>query len=108
MTTSKRTGTRFETAVANVFLVEGVAAYRNAPSGSRDKGDLTILDWDAICECKATKALDLAGAVTEAKLEAMNAGKRFGIAVIKRRMANARRSYVVMELEDFIHLMQKP
>lgn len=108
MNRPKRTGTEFETAVAAYLKSEGVYAHRNAPSGNQDKGDITVPDWDAVIECKATKSMDLAGAVHEALIEAYNAKHRFGIAVIKRRMANASKSYVVMPLDHFVELMQRP
>ena len=108
MTPSKRKGTTFEVAVRDHLDGAGVAAFRTAPAGARDEGDLLVLDWDAILECKATKAIDLAGAVDEARIEAHHAHRRFGIAVIKRRMASIGKAYVVMELDAFVDLMKKP
>lgn len=108
MNPAKRKGTHFETEVLRYLDSEGIWAFRNAPSGNQDKGDLTVPDWDAVIECKNTKSLDLAGAVHEALVEAYNAKHRFGIAVIKRRMASVDKSYVVMPLDEFVELMQKP
>lgn len=108
MSASKAKGTRFEVAVRDHLDSNGIAAFRTAPAGTRDEGDLLVLDWDAILECKATRAIDLAGAVDEARIEAHHARRRFGIAVIKRRMASIGKAYVVMTLDDFVDLMQKP
>jgi hypothetical protein len=108
MSAAKRKGTAFEVAVRDYLDSCNVAAFRTAPAGTRDEGDLLVLDWDAILECKATKTIDLAGAVNEARIEAVHAKRRYGIAVIKRRMANVSKSYVVMELDQFVDLMQKP
>lgn len=108
MNAPKRKGTAFETAVKNYLNDEGVYAYRNAPAGNQDKGDLSVPDWDAVIECKATKSHDLAGGTLEAKIEASHAKARFGIAVFKRRMANVSKSYVVVELEQFVEMMQRP
>lgn len=101
-TPSKAKGTAFETAVRLYLDERGVVAFRTAMTGSKDEGDLLIPAWDAIMECKATKAIDLAGTVDEATIEGFNCQNRFGIAVIKRRMAPISKSYVVMPLDRFI------
>lgn len=108
MTASKRKGTSHEVAVRDYLDSCDVMAFRTAPTGARDEGDIVCPDWDAIIECKNTKAIDLAGAVDEARLEAHHARRRFGIAIIKRPRANVSKAYVVMALEDFVDLMQKP
>lgn len=108
MNRPKRRGTMFETAVLRYLHDKKIMAWRNALAGNQDQGDITVPDWDAVLECKATKSLDLAGAVHEALVEASHAKRRFGIAVIKRRMANASQSYVVMPLSQFVELMQRP
>lgn len=108
MTASKDAGTRFETAVVRFLNHEGVQAYRTALTGRADEGDVVVPHWGAVLECKAGKRHDLAGATHEAAVEAHNAGKPFGIAVIKKRMAGTGDAYVVMPLGKFIELMQRP
>lgn len=105
---SKRKGTAFEVSVRDYLYEHGIRAYRPAPAGIRDEGDIHVPDWDAILECKATKGLDLAGATLEAQIEASHAKARYGIAIFKRRQANVSKSYVVLELDQFVDLMQKP
>lgn len=104
---SKRKGTTFEVAIRDHLDQRGIAAFRVAPAGARDEGDIRVPGWDAILECKATRAIDLAGALDEARVEAMNAKERYGIAVIKRRNHHVSHAYVVMALEDFIDLMEE-
>lgn len=106
MNAPKKRGTTFETAVVRCFDSHGVYAHRNAPAGILDIGDLTVPDWNLIVECKATRALAIAEAVDEAQMEALRAGQDFGLAVIKRRMANVGQSYAVMALDDFIRFTQ--
>lgn len=102
---SKRKGTAFEVAVRDYLDSRGVVAFRTAPTGAKDEGDLLVPEWDAIIECKATKAIDLAGAVDEASIEAFHAHNRFGIAIIKRRLWNVSQAYVVMPLDRFVTLL---
>lgn len=101
-------GTRFETAIVNCLRDEGIVAYRVAKAGSKDEGDVRVPAWNAVLECKAGKRHDLAGATHEALVEAYNAKVRFGIAVIKKRMAGVNKAYVVMPLDQFIDIMQRP
>lgn len=108
MTPSKRKGTSWEVAVRDYLHANDITAFRTAPTGARDEGDIVVPDWNAILECKNRKTMDLAGAVDEARLEAHHAGRRFGIAVVKRPRANVSKAYAVMALEDFVSLMLKP
>jgi len=105
---SKRKGTAWERAVQDYLTaVMGCAVHRMPPSGSKDVGDLQFTDRDGdlvVIEAKATKALDLAGAVEEARAEAINAGAAYGVAVIKRRQHGVAAGYVVMTLADFAAL----
>lgn len=107
MSASKRKGTSFEVAVRDYLDSCDVDCIRLAPAGTNDQGDLLVPAWDAILECKNTKAIDLAGAVDEARFEALNARRRFGIAIIKRRMHNVARAYAVIPLEDLVDLLEK-
>lgn len=105
---SKRRGTAHEVAIRDYLDSRDVVAFRLAQSGCRDEGDLVVPNWDAVIEAKATKAFDLAGAVDEARIEAHHAGRRYGIAIIKRPRANISKAYVVMALEDFVSFVSEP
>lgn len=107
MTASKRKGTAFEVAVRDFIDSQGIACFRTAPAGARDEGDLVVPSWDCIIECKNARAIDLAGAVDEALIEAGHAKASYGIAVVKRRLAPVNQAYVVMPLNVFTRLMKE-
>jgi predicted thioredoxin/glutaredoxin len=56
-------------------------------------------------ECKATRELDLAGAVDEALTEARNSGAPLAAAIVKRRRRPTSDAYVVMPLAQFARLV---
>lgn len=105
MTVNKRRGSRFETDVCEFLREHGFPlAERRVMGGSRDRGDIAgIPGW--VRECKATRELDLAGAVSEAKSEARNAGVIDYAAVLKRRNHPVASAYVVLPLDRFAHLL---
>lgn len=107
MSRSKRKGTAFEREVVDFLVATGhKAAERRALGGKNDKGDVIGLPaWTL--ELKATKEIDLAGAVDEARVEAINAGTLFYAAVIKRRRQNVSEAYVVLPLCLFTALAGK-
>lgn len=65
-----------------------------------DVGDLAG-DEIVAYECKAARAFSLAKWIEEARVEARNAKKPFGVVVIKRDRLPTKEAYVVMRLEDF-------
>lgn len=105
MSTSRRKGTTFETAVVNHLKEQGLAAAeRRALSGKNDRGDIAgVPDWTL--ECKAEKAISLAGYVDEAAIEARNAGTRWYAAIVKRRGKGVSSAYVVMPLQVFVEFL---
>jgi len=108
MSRSKRLGTEFETACVNLLIESGYPhAERRALAGTADKGDVTGLGPDWVIECKNQKEITLAGFVDEAEVERVNAGAKYGVAVIKRRGKNARHAYAIMPFEKFIELMKE-
>jgi len=96
---NKARGTAFETAVANYLGVE-----RRALKGAKDQGDLIVPGWAV--ECKATRTLDVAGAMDEARVEAQNLGVTNYAAIIKRRQKGVAQAYFVMELADARRLLK--
>ena len=79
---------------------------RKQASATMEVGDRVRIDGvpGVAIECKAVRAMDLAGWMTEAKREAENAGGKLAVVVAKRRMASVSRAYVVMELEQWCQL----
>jgi Holliday junction resolvase len=104
---SKAKGTSYERGLAEVLQESGVfpRAERAPRWGSKDKGDLVNVSPFCI-EAKATKAIDLAGFLAEAKVETVHAEEVFPVVIIKRRQKPVLSSYVVMELEDWLELVR--
>ena len=105
---SKAKGTDWEMRVLRFLASYGLDVQRMPPAGSLDVGDLQLTDKDSdrwVLECKATKGLDLAGAMNELAVEQKRAGAPFGACVFKRRNHDTSRGYVVMELADFAALI---
>ncbi len=103
MNPSKRKGTQFETDVVIYLRDHGFPnVERRALRGNLDCGDIAgIPDW--VLECKATRTIDLAGAIDEAESERFNMGARYGAAVIKRRgKGDPGHAYVVQTLEQWV------
>lgn len=102
---SKRKGTAFESAVRDYLVSRGFAGVeRRALHGAADKGDLLgIPDWTL--ELKATKELDVAGAVDEAAKESKNAGTQYFAAILKRRQKGVHEAYVVLPLWLFTEFL---
>lgn len=105
---SKRKGTAWERAVQDYLAEHGLDVRRMPPAGTKDVGDLQFTDRDGdlvVVECKATKQLDLAGAMKETAREVEEAGAGYGVAAIKRRQHPTAQGYVVMTLTDFAALI---
>ena len=107
MSASRRKGTAFESEVVSLLREFGFEyAERRALQGARDRGDIAGIPR-VVFECKATKVLDLAGAVDEAEVERQNDGAELGVAVLKRRMRPASSAYAVLPLGAFADLLRK-
>lgn len=104
MSASKAAGTRFESQAVEFLRGHGFPhAERRAQGGIHDKGDIAgVVGWTL--ECKATKSIDLAGAVDEARVEAKNAGGGAYAAIVKRRQKGTGEAYVVMPLSVFCQI----
>ena len=103
---AKRKGTAFESAVRDYLNSEGIPARRVAQAGRYDEGDLHGVD-PFILECKAyaNVADGLRDGVDQAVSEAVNAGKEYGAAVIKRPRRSVGSAYVAMPLSEFVRLL---
>lgn len=103
MNASKRKGTAFETAVVNFLRKWFPFVERRALRGNKDCWDITgIPGW--MIECKAEKAIDLAGYMDEVEEQTANATAQYGIAVVKRRNRPVEDAYVVMTLATWVRL----
>lgn len=106
---SRRKGTTFEVTVRDYLNDSGVFTQKveRAPLwGAADQGDLLNTGAFAV-ECKATKSIDLSAFVDQAEKEAANAGKRWGVAVIKRRRKSTEKAYVAMTLQTFVDIVRR-
>ena len=105
MNTPRRKGFAFGAQVVGFLQKHGVPqAERRVMGGSRDRGDMAgVPGW--VLELKATKALDLASALSEAQREAGNAGVSRYAAILKRRQHGVADSYVVIPLHLFAGLV---
>ncbi|PKA37933.1 hypothetical protein [Streptomyces sp. SM8] len=107
MSASKRKGTAWESAIVT-YLREhhDPSARRNVQMGAKDIGDIDGYHLHAV-EAKAEKTITLADYVAQANREAINAGKSYGCAVVKRRMKGTADAYVVRDLATDVRLMNR-
>lgn len=105
MSAAKRKGSTFAAQVVGYLQEHGFPqAERRVMGGSRDRGDVAgVPGW--VLELKATRALDLAGALSEAQREAATAGVSRYAAILKRRQHGVADSYVVIPLHLFAGLV---
>jgi|SRR5690606_9618006 len=116
---SKAKGTAFETWVLAHLrrALPHFVAERLPLVGNLDQGDLVIVDGvgnrSYVLEAKAVQRMDLPSHLAEAKAEAENyaavRGKDpltvFGVVVLKRRRAPVGGSYVIMDLDTFVRMV---
>jgi len=74
--------------------------FRPALHGKDDKGDLFGLPGWTL-QCRDTAKIDLAGAVDDARQQAVNGRTPFFAAIVKRRRRGVDEAYVVMPLDVF-------
>lgn len=101
MSAARQTGTAFETAVVTYLAAHGFPhVERRTLHGNADRGDVAgVAGWTL--ECKAVRALDLAGWASEATREAANARSPWWAVIVKRRGQPVALSYVVLSLETW-------
>ena len=106
MSAAKRKGTAHETAIVNYLTSQGIDARRVVQTGRYDQGDIHVeADW--VLEAKNCKEISPAEFVKQAIREAQNAGRQFGVAVVKKRGANIKDSYVMTDLETFARILKQ-
>jgi hypothetical protein len=103
----KRKGTAWESAVVAYLTDNGFSrAERRALSGFVDRGDIAGVPRTVI-ECKAAKAMDLAGWIKEAEAEAVNAGAEVPVVFAKRRQHGTADGYAICTIETFVRLLRQ-
>src|SRR5450631_1434689 len=106
MSVNKRKGTTWESAVVAFLKADGWEnCERRALRGTLDAGDVAGLPNVAL-ELKATRSLDLAGAMKEAKVEAGHAGARYYAAILKARGKPTSEAYAVVTLDQFSQMLR--
>ena len=105
---AKKAGTSWESAIVRTLVANGWPhAERRRLAGAADKGDIAGIAG-VVVEAKNTNRLELAAAVDEANLEALNASAPIGVAWIKRKgKADALDGYVCMDGATFLRLLSE-
>ena len=103
---SKQKGSLFERQVVEFLAVNGFpSAERRVLRGTKDAGDVSgVPGW--VLELKATRIIDLASAVDEARIEAKNAGCTHFAAVVKRRNKSISEAYFVLPLSEALEILK--
>lgn len=107
-TYSRRTGSEWEARLASHLTGRGTfggEVFRSPHWGVNDKGDL-LNTGDFVFEAKAVRNIDLSGFLNETETERINAGRRWGVCVIKRRNHAIGKAYAVMQLDQFLDLVE--
>jgi hypothetical protein len=102
----KRKGSQFERDVVAFLRDHGHPDAERAYGAGRpeDVGDVEGVEGFVI-ECKAVKAIDLAGWCDEAERERVNASQPYGGVIAKRRGKAIGAAYVVLSLDAFARLL---
>lgn len=115
---SKRKGSAFEIGLRDRVNELGFKCHRLTVGGVQDMGDLAIdskyTDDVYVVEAKATKQINLSQFLAEADVEAINYAKKMylnpdnvhPVVMVKRRMASLDKTYVVMELGEWLKVIQ--
>lgn len=99
-------GSQFERDVVGYLREHGFPNADRAYGAGRadDRGDIDGFPG-IVWELKNHARIDLAGWIDELRHEQLNANAEYGVVVAKRRKHPVRRSYVVMELEQFVRFL---
>jgi Holliday junction resolvase len=104
----KRKGSQFERSVVAFLRASGFPqAARTLAGASEDRGDISGVA-NTVLECKCAARIDLAGWITEARLEAEYAGlPRFAVIAKRRGVADVAESYAVVPLWLLTELLRE-
>ena len=89
---NKAKGYRWEAALAEYLNIKRIGGV----NGANDQGDLADPAW--CVEAKDWASIDLAQFMRELETEMSNSGKRWGIALVKRRRASTGEGYAIMPI----------
>ena len=105
---SKNKGSQFERDVVRVLTDSGIKAERIRAGWSDDRGDLDTPELPIAWQCKNRQDLSraLREGVDGSQIQAENAGKAFGVAVVKRNQRPTADAYAVMSLNQFLSLIE--
>ena len=114
---SKRKGDEWERTLCAYLRENGIDADRLRQTGTEDEGDLAIrmFPWTnsiLVIEAKAENRIDLPGYLRELEIEkahyikhrTLDPTRVDGVVVIKRRMAQAGKAYVVTTVDDYFKI----
>lgn len=109
---NKAKGTRYEREVTD-YLAEMFDAQRLPRTGSKDEGDVEVRfgKFRLIIEAKNHKTLNFADWIKQSEVEADNREAKISVPCIplvfaKRRGKGVAESYVVMQAQDLVTLLQ--
>lgn len=83
--------------------IESKLIERNGNHGNADRGDIRGVPSWAI-EAKNCKQIDLSGFMRETEAERVNAGAKYGVALIKARRKPLEEGYAVMTIGTWLRL----
>jgi hypothetical protein len=110
----KMQGTAHETAIVNSLKEAGIAASRIAEGGSKDRGDVLLLDGageEWVIEAKATQTLNVTRVLGKAKVKSGIANTALIWKRLTKSEGNARRTpdgepvVVVLSFKSFVQLL---
>lgn len=100
-------GTRFETDVVKKLKAAGFPAGRPTQTKMADVGDIHLgADWVLQAKAWANVASALREGTKDAQVQAYQARRRFGAAVIKKTRGSIDDAFVAMPLSVFIEFIQ--
>ena len=110
---NKRAGTMFETALVTWFRSLGYTSERHSKKGRGDEGDVSfcVNGVTFLVEAKNVARINLPDFIRQAQLECefwmsnRPGTQAHPLAVVKRRNAGVEKSYAVMELQDFVAMV---
>jgi hypothetical protein len=102
----KKRGTAYESAVRDHAIAHRHKAFRPAQAGAGDLGDVH-LDGLVALQCKDVTSWSVSGWMQDVEEQRQRAGLPFGAVIMKKRRASVGDSYVVMDYNTLLSLVQR-
>lgn len=101
-------GALFETDVVKFLVADGHKARKPRQTGNKDVGDIW-LEKDIILQAKAWQNLSsgMVAGVKGAEVQAKQARREFGVAIVKKPRGRIADAYVIMPLHVFIRFLRR-